>query len=209
LFLTKKTAIYLSFLLTRPGMRFNHILLALLALLSLSACGSRDFFGLQSTAPDEFAVVDHPPLSMPPDYALRPPRPGEASPQMVQPSVQAAQALYGSDKMEMAPGKGAPSLANERLSTAEQALVSTSGATTADPQIRRTLDRESTQQVVTSRRLIDNMLFWRANKAPQGPVVDPIAERQRIDAAKLNNAPVTAGGTPIVGAGAKSGETVQ
>ena len=43
----------------------------------LGGCGGfRDAVGLNKRAPDEFAVVSKAPLVIPPDYGLRPPRPG-------------------------------------------------------------------------------------------------------------------------------------
>src|ERR1700723_2375217 len=38
-------------------------------------------FGLTRDAPDEFTVVTRAPLSMPPDFTLRPPQPGAPRPQ--------------------------------------------------------------------------------------------------------------------------------
>lgn len=58
--------------------------LAPLLALGLSACSGDDLsrsFGLTRDTPDEFTVTTRAPLSMPPDYALRPPRPGAARPQ--------------------------------------------------------------------------------------------------------------------------------
>ena len=51
---------------------------ALVALIiSVGGCeGVREAAGIAKKAPDEFAVVTRAPLSMPPDYGLRPPRPG-------------------------------------------------------------------------------------------------------------------------------------
>ena len=53
--------------------------------LALAGCGSGSdisrTFGLTRDAPDEFQVTTRAPLSMPPDYALRPPRPGAPRPQ--------------------------------------------------------------------------------------------------------------------------------
>lgn len=46
--------------------------------LAVAGCGSlKDDLGLQKKAPDEFAVLRHAPLSLPPDFNLRPPKPGE------------------------------------------------------------------------------------------------------------------------------------
>src|SRR3954463_12491137 len=50
----------------------------------LSGCSSNQLsrtFGLQRDAPDEFQVTTRAPLSMPPDFSLRAPRPGAARPQ--------------------------------------------------------------------------------------------------------------------------------
>ena len=58
--------------------------LPLLSALLLSGCGGDDIsrsFGLQRDAPDEFQVSTRAPLSMPPDFTLRAPRPGAARPQ--------------------------------------------------------------------------------------------------------------------------------
>src|SRR5580704_16041823 len=50
-----------------------------------SGCGNLSSltrtFGLTHEAPDEFTVVTRAPLSMPPDFTLRPPQPGAARPQ--------------------------------------------------------------------------------------------------------------------------------
>jgi hypothetical protein len=54
------------------------------AVLLLSAC--TDFkraVGIEKTAPDEFAVEQRAPLTIPPDFDLRPPAPGAPRPQEV------------------------------------------------------------------------------------------------------------------------------
>src|SRR3954447_22255730 len=53
-------------------------------LVLLAGCGSSQLsrtFGLTRDAPDEYTVTTRAPLSMPPDYNLRPPRPGAPRPQ--------------------------------------------------------------------------------------------------------------------------------
>jgi len=53
-----------------------------LAVALLSGCETgRKVFSGDKTAPDEFAVYSRPPLSLPPDYKLRPPAPGTVRPQ--------------------------------------------------------------------------------------------------------------------------------
>ena len=56
--------------------------LAVAGLFALAACSGDELtrtFGLTRDAPDEFQVTTRAPLSMPPDFNLRPPRPGARS----------------------------------------------------------------------------------------------------------------------------------
>jgi hypothetical protein len=54
----------------------------LAALLGLTGCSDwRQVIGLDQPAPDEFAVESRAPLTIPPDFNLRPPKPGAARPQ--------------------------------------------------------------------------------------------------------------------------------
>src|SRR5580698_3458643 len=62
--------------------------------LGLSGCKSTQAaLGMTKVVPDEFAVVTKAPLVVPPDYALRPPTPGEPRPEELQPESQARIAL--------------------------------------------------------------------------------------------------------------------
>lgn len=72
-------------------MRF--VILASAAMLTLAGCGSSG--GLYRDRPDEFAVARNAPLVVPPDFALTPPRPGEASPTATDSRTQAIQAIFG------------------------------------------------------------------------------------------------------------------
>ena len=45
--------------------------------------------GIQQVAPDEFSVENEPPLTIPPDFALRPPQPGAPRPQQAKSDVTA------------------------------------------------------------------------------------------------------------------------
>jgi hypothetical protein len=49
---------------------------------ALAGCGDvKRAIGIEPTSPDEFAVESRAPLTIPPDYQLRPPAPGAARPQ--------------------------------------------------------------------------------------------------------------------------------
>lgn len=182
-------------------MKKKTIILMTATLLGLAACNdARESLGLVNTPPDEFAVVDHPPLSMPPDFNLRPPRPGAVSPLATNPSGDAAKALYGDSKMEIVPQQGVNAIQIQNLSPAEQALIGQSGSDKADPHIRSALERDASQhQVVGNRKLLQALTFWKDTpKVEQGTVIDPVAERERLNKAKEQGAPVTNGATPAL-----------
>src|SRR5579883_3576565 len=89
------------------------ILLAITAAgLALAGCDSaRKALGLGKNAPDEFQVVTHAPLSMPPDFNLVPPKPGEPRPQEASSQQQAQTALLSNATTTSldAPAAGGPS----------------------------------------------------------------------------------------------------
>ena len=159
-----------------------------LTAVALSACGElRQDLGLGRTPPDEFAVVERPSLAMPPDFGLRPPRPGAARPQSVDTAKQAKDVLFS----------GAAAAPSSDMSESEKALLATSGAAKADPSIRNTVDRESSQKVEASPHLVDQLMSVGSDK-DAGVTVDAEAEAARIKKAKEDNQPVTQGSTPVI-----------
>jgi len=69
------------------------IALAVSAATLVAGCASGGFG--RGRGPDEFAVARNAPLAVPPDFALTPPRPGEAEQGSTDPRAQALQALFG------------------------------------------------------------------------------------------------------------------
>ena len=163
-------------------------ILAVAALLSLTACGSEleRTFGLTRDAPDEFTVTTRAPLSMPPDYTLGPPRPGASRPQELS-APQAAEAALAPDTAIT------PTQAQD--SPGQQALLAQSGPT-APADIRDRVASESDLDA-HHRSITDRLLFWRSTPEPGAPL-DPAAESQRLrENAALGQSP-TAGNTPII-----------
>ena len=68
--------------------------LAVSAATLVAGCAAGGPFG-RGRGPDEFAVARNAPLAVPPDFALTPPRPGEADVGTQDPRAQALQALFG------------------------------------------------------------------------------------------------------------------
>src|SRR5581483_6553192 len=73
----------------------------------LTGCtGFKQTIGLEPTAPDEFAVESRAPLTVPPEFDLRPPAPGAPRPQDVNPAASAQQAMNAAGPGK--PGDTAP-----------------------------------------------------------------------------------------------------
>ncbi len=123
--------------------------------LVLPGCsGLAKALGLTKSSPDEFAIVTKAPLVIPPDFSLRPPRPGARRPQEVEPSDTAAALLFAdyTPNANLGPGP----------SVGEQSLLTHAGALQADNSIRRVLEAETTMLARKDRTFADQILFWRA-----------------------------------------------
>ena len=133
--------------MTRPPVTAFGVMALAAYALTLAGCGdSRRSFGLERTSPDEFAVVSRAPLSLPPDYALKPPRPGAPRPQEAEAAQKAAQTVLGGASPSIRTGQG-----GKGGSKAEQALLSqasTAAPLAAESDIRAKIDQEATGLVV-------------------------------------------------------------
>jgi DUF3035 family protein len=170
------------------------------AMLSLSGCGGqvREALGMTKHSPDEFLTVAHAPLTLPPDYSLRPPEPGAPRPQEGTAAEQAQTALYANNG-GTAPMAGTGSAtANETAESAgEVALLQNAGAAGIDPGIRAQIDTETAAQIERDQTLISRLVFWRTQE-PYGTVVDPVAESKRLQENQALGKPATEGETPII-----------
>ena len=154
------------------------------ALLALSACDEiRQVSGLEKQSPDEFAVVTRAPLSLPPDYGLRPPRPGAARPQETEVATE-AQDLLAPDPPDKAPA-----------SSGEAGLLEASRAADAEPGIRRKLDRDASVLAAEDKGFVDRIL-----SRGDGPedVVDAKREAERLRENAERGKPPTEGETPRI-----------
>src|ERR1700750_2521394 len=126
------------------------VVAALMAAAGLAGCTStRNALGMNKVTPDEFRVVTKAPLVVPPDYALRPPAPGEPRPQELQPESAARTALLGQREAE-ARAEG------------ESLLVTKAGADKADPLIRYVVDDEFGGVAHKEKNFADRVMFWRS-----------------------------------------------
>ena len=146
--------------------------LAASSALAVSACGSlKQGIGLTKVVPDEFVTVSTAPLSIPPEYGLRPPAPGQPRPQELAPESAARQILLGQRQaVTRTPG--------------EQVLVAQAGGDQADPLARYVVDDEFGDLAHKDESFANRLMFWRKDDAStQAPTVRQTAEGQKtIDA---------------------------
>src|SRR5260221_4533784 len=153
----------------------------MLAPLALGGCTDlKRALGMEKVVPDEFAVVRSAPLALPPDFSLRPPRPGAAPTQEVSPTEQARQTIFrASEQQATLPDA-------DKRSAGENQLLRQAGATTVPRDIRDTVNREAMQSAApVDESFADKLLFWRTPEKRLGPtdaVIDPQREAQRLKA---------------------------
>ena len=183
-----------------PGLAFP-LALACLAL-GLAGCQStKEMLGLTKRSPDEFQVVSRAPLSMPPDFSLRPPTPGAPRPQegTVQEQAQGIVTGHATDR-NLQPDQ-IPSVGEGEQTTAESAgesaFLQSAGMSGVDPNIRKLVDQETAADEESSKSVLDDLIFWRQPE-PYGTVVDPQAEQKRLQQNQALGQPVDTGNTPII-----------
>lgn len=182
-------------------MRVATVAIALVAVVLAAGCETvKKTVTREKRAPDEFAVYSRAPLSVPPEFALRPPEPGAERPQAVSAKESAQDALFTTTRA----GKGGarpkpqplpPGLAN--ASPGVQALLRQTGALSADPSIRTLVNRETSILSEEDKTLADRIMFWGV-PTEHGEAVDPQKEAQRIRETQALGKPITEGDTPVI-----------
>ena len=178
----------------------------------LAGCGGEDLsrqIGIVRDVPDEFQVTTRAPLSMPPDFTLRPPDPGAPRPQELSAPQSAEAALVPQTAIGAAdaqqPGvqkPGAQQLGGQQLggqpggsSPGQQALLGALGKP-APADIREKLQHDAALDSPGT-GLTDQLMFWR-KPPPPGIVVDPQKETQRLRENAALGRNVDVGDTPII-----------
>ncbi len=153
----------------------------------LGACeGIRSQLGLNKNAPDEFSVVTRAPLTLPPDYSLRPPDPDALGPQETTVQNRVKTALYGT----------ASDAASGPTTAGENALLARAGATEAAPNIRKLINQDNSIYAEDEEGFVDSLIFWRDTAS--GTIVDPTKENQRLQEAEALGEARTGDGSVII-----------
>ena len=161
----------------------------------LGGCQDGGVLSGGARAPDEFAVYSRAPLSLPPDYALRPPAPGAAPSQSIPPRNEAKGALVGGSFNSIPPSGSSADVVS--FSPGTRNLLEQTGALAADPDIRDLVNRETTILAEEDQSFTERLMFW-TTPVEYGTVVDPAEEAKRIHETQALGQPITAGETPTI-----------
>ncbi len=168
-------------------MKKYRISVAALGLLTLlSACGGsgvRETLGLNTEAPDEYAVLSRPALTVPPDFHLNAPSDngmGDSS----NVTDEAEKTLL---KKRVSSTTG--------ISKGESALLKKADAQSAKSDIRQVLYKEKRQERKDNAdSTLDSLNPF--DNSEKDPLVDPTEETRRVQQKKQANQPVTGDGSP-------------
>jgi len=164
--------------------------LSAVLMLILSGCeGIKETLGFGGAkAPDEFMVTTHPPLTLPPDFALVPPVAGAPNRNSGTPANQAEAALTN----------GNPANRNNQPASAGEAnLIAKTGIGNVPSDIRRLVEQETASFNRSNRSLLGKLFSSRPGSSP-GVVLDPTKEKQRIDENLAAGRPLSTGETPVL-----------
>jgi hypothetical protein len=176
-------------MINKRNIIFTGLLLAVV--LALPACSDvKQEMGVGRNSPDEFTVVQRAPLTLPPDYTLRPPGdPSEAQPG-AEAAAQAKTTLLGKEVVPATEGNG------------EKTLLGKLGTASAEPDIRKKIDEDNGYIALKNKPVAEKLVFWddqgpNASDIPSS-VVDPQKEAERIKKNKAEGKPVNAGDVPVI-----------
>jgi len=164
------------------------IAFSVVAAVALTGCdGARKALTQTKAAPDEFSVYTRAPLTLPPDYGLRPPSEIEAE-------ARKADDPQAVAKRVMLSGREAKTPLIQAATPGTTALLARAGVQNADPDIRQIVNRETSVFAEEDQNFMESLMF---DPTP-GQVVEPKKERQRIQENQALGNPVNEGETPVI-----------
>jgi hypothetical protein len=167
-------------------------LMAFLPLVVGCSSGAKDTLGLRRTAPDEFKVISNPPLSLPPEFSLRPPSEG-----VDKAAVAAANEKEVKGILEKkSPAKAIAKAETPKQTKGEGAFLSSAGTGDADSQIKEILNKETSENKKEEKGFFSKLASFKDDKDAKAEVVNASGEKDRIAKNKEEGKPVTEGETP-------------
>lgn len=181
-------------------------LIITIAIPFLAACSGsvRDTLGMRRSAPNEFKVVSNPPLSVPPEFSLRPPVPDDSFVENKSTSTEAKKVLFE---------KASADITISSETNGEEAFRSLFNANEANPEIKSLLQKEiieAAKQEEEKSFIEKNLLskipsFSKDNeKQESDSIVDAKLEKDRITESKNKGEEITGNQTPVVEQGSSN-----
>ena len=152
--------------------RMSLLALPMLASLTTGCDHAKTALGYDRKNPDAYRVVDRAPLCVPPDFALRPPRPGAPRPQEKSAQDLAQEALMEKDVQREGDDRS--------VTKSEQELLS--HVSSGDPHIRETLDEEYRLQKTQKMPPLAKKLGLK--ELDEENVINPVEESARLNQQK-------------------------
>lgn len=170
----------------------RHVVIAGSMVLLASCAGNvKENLGLKGNAPDEFRVISKPPLSIPPNFNLRPPREGGAVESTSTVREEAKDILFSTDK---------DNVRSHSEDSGENVLLNKVGE--GDSNIRSVLHEEQgSVQAAKKKPGFFGKLFGKKEKEVPDTLVNAPEESKRIRENIKHNKPVTKGETPTIDPG--------
>lgn len=184
--------------------------LSIVLMVTLAACSNvKESIGLNKRAPDEFSVVSKAPLIIPPDYNLRPPKPGAPRPTELAPVSEARAAVFGSGGKKPNGVKKTPqqmammALQQSKTPSApksagEIAMLGQAGADPSQADIRSTIRLETTGVSDKPKSLADRLLFWKEDPTEGGRILDAGKEAARLKKLAAEGRPASGTPAPVI-----------
>ena len=151
----------------------KHSALFVLAVTLIGCSGQvGEIIDLSRSTPDEFAVVKRKPLTVPPDFGLRPPEESDRDSQVAlyDTRAEAQNVLFGNTTPKP--------VALASLDPTDTAFLDQAGS--AEPGIRRLIEQESTDLIHADRNFVQDLLRDLLPKDPPGKVIDPVEAERRV-----------------------------
>ena len=182
----------------------------------LAGCGGSGslgtIIGVERKTPDEFAVVRRAPLTLPPDFSLRPPDPRGQRQQDLQTRDSAQDAVFGTGQASTPDqslqdqtsvtglAAASQSLSNQATSAGEQRLLELAGSEGDNSSaIRALIEQENAALAVLDEGLLENLIFWRQNnQASESALIDPQEESRRVQESQVLGREISADPAPVI-----------
>ncbi|PIR39048.1 MAG: hypothetical protein COV35_05055 [Alphaproteobacteria bacterium CG11_big_fil_rev_8_21_14_0_20_39_49] len=176
------------------------ILITSLSFITSCSGSVRDTLGMRRAAPNEFRVVSNPPLSVPPEFSIRPPVPEDTYREVIKSKTEDARAVFFENASADLKTK------SDKQTAGEEAFGSLFNATGANPEIKSLLHKEfieaakkEEEKSFLEQKIFSKIPSFSGNKEKNTEsVVDAKSEKDRIVETKKIGEKVTGDETPSV-----------